>query len=144
MKYNGFQWSLKAWLSSALLTSIITIPIVLAIGRSLASSFIAWLVGSLYIAIPMLLVSLIPWLIVLLFLRRIVNSRLSAFVSKLIVFMVVIMLPSALFFTGLMSYKSPDWTAMIVLLAYFIASALSIWFYKLESGNDSLVIPVNP
>jgi len=131
MKYNGFQWSLKVWLSSSLLTPIVIIPVMLAVGRALAPSMSALIGGLLYIIIPLLLVSLVPWLIVLLFLRRLTRSRLSSIIQKLVVFLVVTILSGSIFLIGALASPSTDWTGMYALLGYAIASALCIRFYKL-------------
>lgn len=142
MKYNGFQWSLKVWLSSSLLTPFITIPIMLVIGRSLATTY-ATRIDFLFLIILILGIALTPWLIVLLFLKRIVNSRLPPFAFKLVVFLVVTILPGTVFLTGVIASQPRDWTGMFGLLGYSIASALSIWFYKLVSVSASPTSPLN-
>jgi hypothetical protein len=134
MKYNVFKYGLKVWLTSPLLTPVILLPIALSRGRTIASSFSAVITGYLIIAITLLLASLIPWFIMLLFLERITNSRLTAFASKLIILLGVVILPGAFLFIGAWSSHTKDLsTGMTGWVGFVIATSLCLWFYKLKS-----------
>jgi hypothetical protein len=143
MKYIGFKYCLKVWLTAALFTPIaltlISFYISITItGSQSANSYQTWLGGCLMFSILLVLVSLIPWLIVLSFFRRLTDSSLSLFAQKLVMLSVVTLIPSAFLLLGAWASQFENWqTTLLGWIAFVISTALCLWFYRLKPIGET-------
>jgi len=139
-------FSLKVWLTAAFVTPLIVIFLLylaklfhLHFASSAAKTEDSMLYICLYLSFLMLIGTLIPWLLAQIFLNLIVQSRLSIGMVKLIIGMIVILPFGLLLVIGSSGKHTGIPMAWVGFIAVAIASALSLWFYKLN-----LTRPSNP
>jgi len=133
MKYNSFKYCLKVWVTSALITPIILAPVMFASGRTIAHKASDILFGCLELSILLMLATLIPWLIVLSFMNRLFNSRLSLAAIRIIILLCVVLLPIILILVGAWANQDQNyWLAVWTCIGLIISNAICLWFHKLQ------------
>jgi hypothetical protein len=138
MKYKVFQYSLKVWLSSALLSPFITIRLMRTTGRSLTTSVLSLLYGCLYMILAQLFVSFIPWLIMQLFINRIANLHLTNYARLLVILACVVILPGiTILIAAKAGYDDDYLTVSFGYLSFVISTAIFLFYYKLKLAENT-------
>lgn len=142
MKYNTIWYSLKVWLSSALITPAVVMLILITLGKWLKTTEQAtnqsFLYSYLYLVVLFLIGTLPPWVAMQIFAGYIVNSSISLSLKKAFLCLgVVLMFIVIMAIGGSGSHYSNILLAIQGVLAYIIAIALCAWFYKLAPVSYS-------
>jgi hypothetical protein len=137
---KAFVYSLKVWLTSALIFPIIVVLVRLSENSAFASfNYKVFFPSCLYISLLALIGSLVPWLVALLFMKRIIKRTHSPFATKLTISSIVIILFGGILLIGASGPPSSHHTeGMLFFEGFVIATALCAWFYKLEASNTDV------
>jgi hypothetical protein len=137
MKYKVFQYCLKVWLSSALLSPFLVLPLFRATGRTLTNSALSLIYGCLYITAAQLFISLFPWLVMQLFINRIANSHLPNYARRLLILTSVVLLPGLLILVvAKVGFDDDYLTDSIAYLSFVISTAVWLFYFKLKPVED--------
>ena len=130
---QALYYSLKVWVTSALVTPIILMLILLIIniGSSPANSH-GILYSSLYLTILLLLGSFLPWVVAFIFSKRIINSRLSPFAVKLTIYTIFVLLFASILLIGYSASHTSSKPVFVGFLGFAITTGFCSWFYNLK------------
>jgi len=136
---QALLFSLKVWLTAALITPVVVVPILylanvvypdkVSASPGAGSGFLYLL---MYLSFLVMIGTLIPWLLTLIFLKAITTSRLSNTQMKMLIGGIITISFGLMCLIGSLCSPSEGRNGLLGFMAVAIATALSLWFYKLN------------